>query len=376
MQLLHETPSALNTEGYGRIVERRAIRRRGLDAANQIIRVCHSEETDIEEVIAQMEQSVFSVTDRRLQNGYKPMGVLASEHIDHVNYMQRHHVKGTIPGPKSYLIDLDRLKGGYKKGEVTVFAGRPGMGKSSMLQGEAALNAEERHVALFSLEMGTEEIFGRLCSRYGKVDGEKIRDGTMDDKEYTRYLEATQVVAGLNLHIDDTPAITPMHLRSQLHRWILEFGIEIAFIDYVQLMSGGPLFHGKNARVQEMGFITSTIKSLAREFKIPIKMGAQLNRELEKRSDKRPILSDLRESGSIENDADCVMFVYRDDYYYEDSEAKGTAEVRIAKHRGGKTGKIDTAWLPEYTMFENFATYDFDPNAEIKKRMNGKEVKA
>jgi replicative DNA helicase len=369
LKLVNETPSSLNCEGYGRIVERMAIRRKGIYAAQEVARWCHSEETDIDEVVNKMEQSIFKVTDRRLKGDYKPMRVLVSESLDDYSFRERHKDNPDFPGAKTHLADLDRILGRLLPGKVYTAAGRPGMGKSSFVQGIAAEVARKENVALFSLEMDGGEITRRLMSRFAKVDGAKIRDAEMNEHEYSRYLSVVDQVGNLNLHIDDTPAITPRHLRSKLHRWILEYGIELVAIDYLQLMTTGTKLDD-GSEVAKLTYLTAYLKMLAREFRVPFVVAAQLSRKVEERANKRPLLADLRGSGTIEQDSDCVMFLYRDEYYDEDSPDKGKIEIRIAKHREGKLGKVDATWLAEYTML---ADLQDDPSAEIKERVRQHE---
>lgn len=365
LKIINHTPSSLNCEGYGRIVERMAIRRRLLDAAGQIARVSHSEETDIDEVINQSEQAVFEVTDRRMMRDYKPMRTLVSEALDDYSFRERHKNSVDFPGPKFHLADLDSMMGMLFPGKLYIEAGRPGMGKSALLHGAAAEIGKKEHVAFFSLEMDTLEITNRILSRYARIDGEKIRDANMDEKEYLRYLEATEGVARLHLHIDDTPGITIQHMKAKLRRWCLEYGICIAFVDYLQLMEA-PEHIEKQGEVKALTYISKQLKIMAREFRIPIVAAAQLNRAVEERANKRPLLSDLRGSGSLEQDADAVLFLYRDEYYDDNSPDKGIVEIRIAKHRGGKTGMKKFAWIDKYTMVANL---QLNPNKEIKERV-------
>jgi replicative DNA helicase len=369
LSLVDKTPSALNAEGYGRIVERMAIRRRGLGAAGQIARVCHSEETDIDEVINQMESAVFEVTERRVARSDRSIKVLVSEHYDHVSYVMRHK-DNLLLGPRIPYRDLDDIVGVMQEGDLLIVGARPSMGKSAFVMGIGSEVSRIHPVGIFSLEMSERAIIRRLKSRLGRIDSRQIKRGDLNGEEFDRFLKASEEVSALKLHIDDTPKITPMYIRSKLRRWVLEHGVRLVVVDYLQLMTGGPAYSNSENRVNEIGFISSELKNMAREFRVTIIAAAQLNRAVEGRADKRPLLSDLRDSGTLEQDADIVMFLYRDDYYNENTANPGVAEVRIAKFREGETGMKELAWQPKYT---EFADLHKDPLEDVKRAVRGKE---
>ncbi|MBN1429816.1 MAG: replicative DNA helicase [Anaerolineae bacterium] len=360
LSLINKTPSSLNVEGYGRIVERMALRRRLIDAAQQVARVAHSDETDIDEVINRAEQAVFEVTERRLVHDLVPIKNAASEYFDHISFLARH--QEMVMGVPSGFIDLDRLLGGLQKSDLVIIAARPGMGKSSMLN-SIVMNAARlnQRVALFSLEMSNEQLVQRFISGITHIPSHKLREGKLDDRDWAEFVQATEDISRLPIHLDDTPALSTQELRSKARRLHLEYGLSLIVVDYLQLMTT-PL-RSEN-RVQEISYISRSLKQLARELNVPLISAAQLSRAVEQRTDKRPLLSDLRESGSIEQDADVVMFIYRDAYYNPDTPDGDRTEIQIAKHRNGPTGVVDLIFIPELTQFQNAARVSVDFDAQ------------
>jgi len=356
LSLINKTPSALNAEGYGHIVERMAIRRHLIQAAGQIAQIAHSEETDIDEVIGRAEQAIFNVTERRLTRELVPVKEVLSTYFDHVSFMARHQEE--VMGVPTGFIDLDRLLGGLQKSDLIIIAARPGMGKSSWLN-SVILNAARRNqrVALFSLEMSNEQLVQRFISAETHIPSNKLREGKLDEKDWAQFVAATQHLGALPIFLDDTPALSTQELRTKARRLHLEYGLDLIMVDYLQLMTTP--YRSEN-RVQEISFISRSLKQLARELNVPVVAAAQLSRAVEMRNDKRPILSDLRESGSIEQDADVVMFIYRDNYYNPDSPEGNRAEIHVAKHRNGPTGVVDLIFLPELTQFQNAARAEID----------------
>jgi replicative DNA helicase len=356
LSLINKTPAALNVEGYGRIVERMALRRRLIDAAGQIARVAHSEESDIDEVVSRAEQAIFEVTERRLTRELVPVKDAVSDYFDHVSFLARH--QDEVMGVPTGFIDLDRMLGGLQKSDLVIIAARPGMGKSSMLS-SIILNAARQHqrVALFSLEMSNEQLVQRFVSAETNIPSHKLREGRLDEKDWAQFVAATQRVGNLLIHLDDTPALSTHELRTKARRLHLEYGLNLIMVDYLQLMTTP--YRSEN-RVQEISFISRSLKQLARELNVPVVAASQLSRAVEQRTDKRPMLSDLRESGSIEQDSDVVVFIYRDVYYDPDSPEGNRAEIHIAKHRNGPTGAIDLIFIPETTQFQNAARASID----------------
>ena len=357
LSLINKTPSALNVEGYGRIVERMALRRRLIEAAQQVARVAHSDETDIDEVISRSEQAIFAVTERRLAHDLVPIKDAVSEYFDHVSFMARN--QGTVMGVPTGFIDLDRLLGGMQKSDLLIIAARPGMGKSSWLN-SIVMNAAktfQQRVALFSLEMSNEQLVQRFVSAMTNIPSNTLREGKLNEKEWQEFVRTTEDISRLSIHLDDTPALSTQELRSKARRLHLELGLDLIVVDYLQLMTTP--FRSEN-RVQEISYISRSLKQIARELNVPIISAAQLSRAVEQRTDKRPQLSDLRESGSIEQDADVVLFIYRDSYYDPDSPDGNKAEIHIAKHRNGPVGTVDLIFIPELTQFMNATRQNVD----------------
>lgn len=356
LNLINKTPSSLNVEGYGRIVERLALRRRLLDAAQRVARVAHSEETDIDEVIGQAEQAIFEVTERRLTNDVSPIRQVLSEYFDHINFLAHHQEE--VMGVPTGFKDLDKLMGGLQKSDLLIIAARPGMGKTAWLN-SVMLNAARtgQRTAFFSLEMGKDQMVQRLISAETNIPSNRLRQGKLDDYDWQRFIAATDQLSDLPIFLDDTPALSTSDLRAKARRLHLEFGLDLIMIDYLQLMTTP--YRNEN-RVQEISYISRALKQLARELNVPVISAAQLSRAVEQRTDKRPMLSDLRESGSIEQDSDIVMFLYRDAYYNPETPEGNRAELIVAKHRNGPTGTIDLVFIPELTQFKDGVKRNID----------------
>lgn len=298
--LINNTPSSIYAETYGHIVERAAIRRRMLNAASEIAQLAHEESADINEVIDQSESALFAVTERRLRKDLVPIRTAIIDYFDRIEflYTQQDEPLGVPTG----FDDLDQLLGGLQKSDLLIVAGRPGMGKTSWLL-TAALNAA-RHtkarVAIFSMEMSNEQIVQRLVSSETGISTHKLRLGQLDEREWTLFVEATGKLSDLRVYLDDTPALSPLQLRSKCRRLYSEHGLDLVIVDYLQLMTAGT---GRNEnRVQEISFISRNLKQVARELNVPVLAAAQLSRAVEQRQDKRPQLSDLRESGCLAGD--------------------------------------------------------------------------
>lgn len=356
--LINHTPSSIYTETYGHIVERAAIRRRMLNAASQIAQLAHEESADIDEVIDQAESALFRVSEQRQRKD------LISMHDAVLNYFKRieslYAQEVVSFGVPTGFDDLDQMLGGFQRSDLLIVAGRPGMGKTSWLL-STALNAARKgaRVAIFSLEMSSEQIVQRLVSSETGISTHRLRLGQLDDREWTLFVEATDKLSPLRIFIDDTPALSPLQLRTKCRRLYSEHGLDLVMVDYMQLMTAGT-GRGNENRVQEISFISRHMKQLARELNVPVLSAAQLSRAVEQRQDKRPQLSDLRESGSIEQDADVVMFIYRDEVYNENTERQNQADIIVAKHRNGPTGTVTLYFRKELTQFSNLAKTEFD----------------
>jgi len=348
--LINHTPASIYAEAYGRIVERAAIRRRLLSAASEIAQLAHEESADINEVIDRAEASLFSVTERRLRKEIVPINIAISEYYDRIEHLYEH--RGEPLGVPSGFVDLDRLLGGLQKSDLIIVAGRPGMGKTSWLL-SVALNAARARarVAIFSMEMSNEQIVQRLISSETGISTQNLRLGKLDEREWTLFVEATGSLSNVRIFLDDTPAQSPIQMRTKCRRLYSEHGLDLIIIDYLQLMNSGT---GRvENRVQEISFISRQLKQLARELNVPVLAAAQLSRAVEQRQDKRPQLSDLRESGSIEQDADVVMFIYREEMYNENTDRPNQADILVAKHRNGPTGTVTLFFRKELTQFSN-----------------------
>jgi len=353
--LINAVPTPIHAEAYGRIVERTALRRRLINAAGEIAKIAYEDAGEVDEVIDRAEATLFGVTERRLAKELVPIKQVISEYYDRIQYLYDH--RGEMIGVPTSFIDLDKLLGGLQKSDLIIVAGRPGSGKTSLVL-TIALNAARKfgqRVALFSLEMSAEQLVQRLVAAETGIDSQRLRLGDLKEDEWPRFVQATSRLADTRIFIDDTPSISALQLRTKCRRLYAEYGIDLIIVDYLQLMSGD--FRSEN-RVQEISYISRSLKALARELNVPVLAAAQLSRAVEQRQDKRPVLSDLRESGSIEQDSDVVMFIYREDLYDPDTERKNIAEVHVAKHRNGPTGTVELFFRSQLTQFTNLMTRD------------------
>jgi replicative DNA helicase len=356
--LINNTPSSIYAESYGHIVERAALRRRLLASASHIAQLALDEEADVNQVVDQSESSLFAVTERRLRKELVPMRVAISEYFDRIEHLYEHQEESL--GVPTGFSDLDNLLGGLQKSDLVIVAGRPGMGKTSWLL-SVALNAARQgkaRVAIFSMEMSNEQIVQRLVSSETGISTHKLRLGQLEEREWALFVEATGSLGGLRIFMDDTPALSPLQMRTKCRRLYGEHGLDLIMVDYLQLMISGTGY--SDNRVQEISFISRNLKQIARELNVPVLAAAQLSRAVEQRQDKRPLLSDLRESGSIEQDADVVMFIYRDEVYNEDTERPNQADVIVSKHRNGPTGSVTLYFRKELTQFANLRKTDMD----------------
>jgi replicative DNA helicase len=349
-QLINNVPSAAYVEHYGHIVERTATLRRLIDAAGQIAALAYEEAQDVDEVVDRAEQIVFNVAEKRIRRDLAPVRQVMHEVVDRIDYLHRH--QGQILGVPSGFTQLDRLLGGFQKSDLIILAARPAVGKTS-LSLNFALNAARRFrkvVAYFSLEMSSEQLVQRLLSTETGIDQQRLRKGEIEDSDWDMLMAAAGELSGTMLYIDDTPAMSALELRTKARRLQAEHGLDLIVVDYLQLMRGD---NKSENRVQEIGYISRALKGLARELECPVIALSQLSRAVESRTDHKPMLSDLRESGSIEQDSDIVMFIYREDLHKENSDKKNIADVIIAKHRNGPTDTIPLYFRKELTKFEN-----------------------
>lgn len=349
--LVNNTPTAVHAEVYGEMVVRTSTRRKMLQAADHIRQFALDEELPIDKVIDEAEQALFAVSNSQVKREFVPIWDAASEYYDEMEKLLEIGA-GTIGMPTGFN-DLDGLLGGFQKSDLVVFAGRPGMGKTSWML-SVALNVarRDRRVAIFTMEMGVEQMVQRLISMETGIRIQQLRTADISAREHTRLTEAIGRISSLPLFIDDTPSISPVEMRTKCRRLQHEYGLDIVMVDYMQLMSAGRAY--ENNRVQEISYISRTLKELARELNVTVLSTAQLSRAVEQRQDKRPQLSDLRESGTIEQDADAVLFLYRDEVYNPDTtEFPNQADVMLSKHRHGPTGTIQLYFEKSYTRFKD-----------------------
>jgi replicative DNA helicase len=346
--LINATPTSIHVEYYARIVERTAILRRLIDAAGQIAKLAYQDVDDVDEVVDRAESIIFGVSEKRVSRDLVPIRQVLDEFYDRIEFLYEH--QGEIIGIPTGLTDLDKLLGGFQRSDLVIIAGRPGMGKTSLALSIALQAARkwDKRVGIFSLEMSNEQVVQRLVSAETGIDSQRLRLGAIHDDEWSTLVQAASLLSNTQIYIDDTPAISALEMRTKARRLHAEFGLDVLIVDYLQLMRGD--FRSEN-RVQEISFISRSLKGLARELNIPVVALSQLSRAVESRHDKRPMLSDLRESGSIEQDADVVVFVYRDEIYDPDTEFPNIAELRVSKHRSGPTGVFSVYFKKELAQF-------------------------
>jgi replicative DNA helicase len=355
--LVNNTPTSLHAEAYGRLVQQSSIRRRLLDAANKIAKTAYQEDISVEQAIDEAEKAVFSASEHRLSTDLEPIKSVLSEYYETVEAMSRRGDE--IYGVPTGFIDLDRLLKGMQPSDLLIFAGRPASGKSSFLMSvvKNAAQLSAKKVAVFSLEMSNDQLVQRLLSQETGINGQRMRSGRLEQGEWDLFAQAIEVLGETRIYLDDTPAISPTQMRAKCRRLHMEFGLDLIVVDYLQLMQGDSR---NDNRVQEVSYISRSLKVLARELNVPVLAAAQLSRAVEQRADKRPVLSDLRESGSLEQDADIVMFIYRPELYEEDSLKKNVAEIMVSKHRNGPTGVVELVFRDNLAKFENAATKHVD----------------
>ena len=345
-----KVPTTANIERYVKIVEEKYILRNLISTSNELIALGYDETEEVDSIMDVAERRIFDLAQKKNAKGYTSMkDVLVNSFVE---LEKLYNMKGNIAGIPTGFNDLDVKLAGLHNSDLIILAARPAMGKSAFAINIAANVAVQSNipVAIFNLEMSKEQIGNRILCSEAMVDSNKIRTGQIDDEDWTKLAGTIGRLSDAPIYIDDTPGITITEIRAKCRKLKLEKEIGLVVIDYLQLIAGT----GKaGSREQEISEISRSLKILAKELEIPVIAISQLSRGAEKREDKRPMLSDLRESGAIEQDADIVMFLYRDDYYNEDSEKKNVAEVIVAKQRSGSTGTVELAWLPSYTKFGN-----------------------
>jgi replicative DNA helicase len=349
-QLVDRTVSAVNVDRYAALVMDKYLRRKLIEAGNEIVQLGYETSIELETVLDQSEQKIFGLTQERPQLGLTPLSDTIIQAFQEIESL---HQGATLPGLPSQFYDLDALTGGFQRSDLIIVAGRPSMGKTSFALGIARNIAESWPVAIFSLEMSKEQLAQRLLASEAEIESNYLRTGRIAANQWDRLSHALGILSELPIYIDDSANQTVMQMRSEVRRLQAEKQgkLGLVLIDYLQLMEGS----GNDNRVQELSRITRSLKGLARELSVPVIALSQLSRSVETRSDKRPMMSDLRESGAIEQDSDLVIMLYRDEYYKPDTPDRGIAEIIITKHRNGPTGIVKLLFKPEVTKFLNLA---------------------
>ncbi len=347
--LASSVPSASNIVHYAKIVASKSILRRLIHASTEISDIAFHEEKEIPEILDRAEQAIFAVSQKHTKESFIAIKDILTDSFDRLDEL--HNNKDQIRGVPTGFRDLDNLLAGLQNSDLVILAARPSMGKSSLAINIAQNVAihEGIPVAIFSLEMSKEQLVDRLLCSEANVDSWKLRNANLSDADFGRIGEAMAKLSEAPLYFDDSAGINVLEMRTKARRLQSEHGLGLVIIDYLQLMQGNT----SNSRVEEVSEISRSLKGLARELNVPVIALSQLSRAVESRPDRRPQLSDLRESGSIEQDADVVMFIYRDDYYDKDSERKNIADVLIRKHRNGPVGQVELYFKPEQMLFTN-----------------------
>ncbi len=355
VELPEKVPTTANVEKYIKIVEEKAVLRNLIKTANEIIDIGYDQTEEVEDIVDNAEKKIFNMIQGRNVKGYIPIKEVLIDSF--TNLEKLYNQKGALSGISTGFYDLDKKTTGLHGSELIVLAARPGMGKTALALNIATHVAikENLPVAIFSLEMPKEQLANRILSSEAMVDSNKIRTGKLEDSDWAKIAESLGTLSDANIYIDDTGDISSMEIRARCRKLKLEKGLGLVVVDYLQLIQGNGRRNG--SRENEISEISRSLKLLARELNVPVIALSQLSRGAEKREDKRPMLSDLRESGAIEQDADIVMFLYRDDYYNPESENKNKAELMIAKNRSGSTGTTQLYWLGNYTKFGNIDRY-------------------
>ena len=349
--LITAVPTSANIKYYANIVAEKSTLRRLIKLNEEIANTCYVGKESLEVILEDTEKRVFDLVQRRNMEDFVPIRQIVMNAMDRIE--KASHNKGNVTGVATGFIDLDYKTAGMQPSDLILIAARPSMGKTAFVLNIAEYVAfrQNQTVAIFSLEMSKEQLVNRLFSMESKVDSQHLRTGNLSDDEWEKLIESAGVIGKSNLIIDDTPGISISELRSKCRKYKLEHHLDMIIIDYLQLMTGSG--RSTDSRQQEISDISRSLKALARELNVPVMALSQLSRAVEQRPDHRPMLSDLRESGAIEQDADVVMFIYRDDYYNKDTDRKNISEIIIAKQRNGPIGTVELVWLPDFTKFGN-----------------------
>lgn len=348
-EITSSVPTTANLASYIQIVQEKSTLRKLIKASTSIIEESYNKQGEVENVLDSAEKRIFDIAEKRTASDFEPLNQVLERGFIEIERLFNN--KGEITGVGSGFIDLDAKTSGFQKGDMVLIAARPSMGKTTFALNiaEHAALREGKSVVIFSLEMSKEQLAYKLLCSEANVDMLKLRTGALDDKDWENIARATGPLSKAKIYIDDTAGVSVMEMRSKCRRLKVEYGIDLILIDYLQLMSGS----SSESRQQEVSEISRSIKALAKEMECPVIALSQLSRAPEQRADHRPMLSDLRESGSIEQDADLVMFLYRDEYYNKETEDKNVGECIIAKQRNGPVGTVKLAWLGQFSKFGN-----------------------
>ncbi|HVW04613.1 MAG TPA: replicative DNA helicase [Vicinamibacterales bacterium] len=357
-------PRSANVEHYARIVKEKSTLRRLIQSATEVLGRAYDAEEDADNLLDEAERSIFQIAEHRMRSGFVQVGTLVDSGYQLIEQLQAQ--RGLVTGVPSGFVDLDEMTSGFQKSDLVIVAARPAMGKTSFVLNMALNSATQanKSVGIFSLEMSKEQLFMRMLTSEARVDAHRFRGGFLGEQDYGRLVEAFARLHDAKVFIDDTPGVGILEMRAKSRRLKLEHGLDMLIVDYLQLMQGRGRFE---SRQQELSSISRSLKILAKELEIPILALSQLSRATETRSDHRPQLSDLRESGALEQDADIVLFIFREDMYQVEGErnpeSEGMAEIIIGKQRNGPTGSVRLAFLKQYTRFENLAAGAYDRQA-------------
>lgn len=351
--LVTAVPTSANVKYYAEIVAEKSMLRRLIKLNDDISNMCYLGKEPMEAVLETTEKKVFELVQKRNTGDFVPIKDVVLSALEKIELASK--TSGSVTGIPTGFLDLDYKMAGLQNSDLILVAARPSMGKTAFVLNVAQHVAfkVKKSVAIFSLEMSKEQLVNRLFALEAQVDSQSLRTGNLKDEDWEKLIESAGIIGKSNLIIDDTPGISISELRSKCRKFKLEHGLDLIIIDYLQLMTGR-IGGRSESRQQEISEISRALKGLARELNVPVIALSQLSRAVEQRPDHRPMLSDLRESGAIEQDADVVMFIYRDDYYNKDTELKNVAEIIIAKQRNGSIGTVNLTWLPNYTKFANY----------------------
>ena len=351
--LVTAVPTSANVKYYAEIVAEKSMLRRLIKLNDEISNICYLGKEPMEAVLELTEKKVFELVQKRNTGDFVPIKDVVLNALEKIESASK--TSGSVTGIPTGFLDLDYKMSGLQPSDLILVAARPSMGKTAFVLNIAQHVAFKvnKSVAIFSLEMSKEQLVNRLFSLEAQVDSQSLRTGNLKDEDWEKLIESAGIIGKSKLIIDDTPGISISELRSKCRKFKLEQGLDLIIIDYLQLMTGR-VGGRSESRQQEISDISRSLKGLARELNVPVIALSQLSRAVEQRPDHRPMLSDLRESGAIEQDADVVMFIYRDDYYNKDTEMKNIAEIIIAKQRNGSIGTVNLTWLPNYTKFANY----------------------